>query len=130
MTDLTERRLDKAVQEYDENLRFGRNEETGQYCVFRIVRGERPLPILGFTEMPDTDQIFKRLYKSDALRRGNEILDEINKHNAGIEAELESAASDASGMVAEGFEHLFHGVGKTPYRRVYGTNYTKTGGYS
>lgn len=135
MTDVAERRADAFVQEYDPNLRFGRNEDTGQYCVFRIVRGEKPLPILGFPpemEVPSNEFIGRRLYETDAVRRGNEILDEMNRHNEALERAEERKAEEAAEIAAEGFEWLMRDQGQTPYKRVYTGNVKKNamGGYS
>lgn len=132
VTDLAERRADAFVQEYDENLRFGRNEDTGQYCVFRIVRGEAPLPILGFNEVPSNDFLARRLYQTDALRRGEEILDEMNKHNKALEDRGLAQAEEAEWIAAEGFEFLMHDQAQTPYRRIYTGNVKKNrmGGWS
>lgn len=123
-------RVDRAVQEYDENLRFGRNEGTGQWCIFRIVRGEAPLPILGFNEIPHPEDALKRLYRADAVRRGEEILDEMNRHNAALDKELDDQASDADGIAAEVYEHAFRMMGKTPYATVYRPRPDRMGGYS
>lgn len=76
----------KAVQDYDQNLDFGFNEVTKQWCVY-LKQGtmgaskDKDLPILGFNHIPGRDEVQKRLYQSDALRRGHELLDQINRHN-------------------------------------------------
>lgn len=99
----------KAVKDYDPELEFGLNEQTGQYCVF-IPQGtngitmERDLPILGFNHIPSRDEVQKRLYESDARRRGYEILDNIRRHNEALEKESEFKAQDASEQLAEAAE--------------------------
>lgn len=123
-------RVDKAVQEYDENLRFGRNEETGQWCIFRIVRGMAPLPILGFNDIPHPDDALRRLYSVDAQRRGEEILTEMNRHNAELEKVQEDAASEADGLAAEVYEHAFRMMGKTPYTKSFRPRPNRMGGYA
>jgi len=96
----------KAVQDYDPNLDFGFNEVTQQWCVY-LRRGtmagskEADLPILGFNQIPGRDRIQKMLYERDALRRGQEILDEINKHNDNIMAGKEDGSSAELAEVAE-----------------------------
>lgn len=112
-------RVDKAVQEYDENLRFGRNEETGQWCIFRLVRGENPLPILGFNEIPHPEDACKRLFQADAMRRGEEILDEMNRQNEELDKHVDAAADEANGIAAEVYEHAFRMMGKTPYLKSF-----------
>jgi hypothetical protein len=132
MTDLSERRVDAAVKEYDENLRFGRNEETGQYCIFLIRRGFDPLPILGFNEIPHPEDAVKKLWRADAMRRGNEILDEMNKENEEARKADEYAADEGIGQAAEGFEWLMRTQGQTPYTKSYDISHkrNKIGGYS
>lgn len=96
----------KAAQEYDPNLDFGFNEKTQQYCVY-LKAGSNDaskygdLPILGFippTRIPSPEEIKKRLYESDALRRGQEILDEWNRQNDLL---MNKDYSDVDGQLAE-----------------------------
>jgi hypothetical protein len=107
-------KVDKAVNEYDEQLRFGRNEETGQWVII-LVRGEQRIPVLGFNDIPHPDDALKRLYKSDARRRGLEILDEINKGNEAIQAESAKKATEAAEETAEYFEQATRWEGATPH---------------
>jgi hypothetical protein len=100
----------KAAQDYDPNLDFGMNQETGQWCIY-LKRGtmaaskDKDLPILGFKEIPSRDEVMKRLYQSDALRRGMEIMDDLQRHND----DLEKDYSDVDGQLAEAFEFGFRG---------------------
>jgi len=112
----------KAVQDYDPNLDFGFNEKTKQWCVY-LRRGtmaasaEADLPILGFNRIPGRDELHKRLYQSDALRRGHEILDEINKHNDDL---LAGARDDeATAELAEVLEWANRKEGQTRYTKVF-----------
>lgn len=132
MTDLQERRVDTVVQEYDEDLRFGRNEETGQYCVFLMRRGSDPRPVLGFNKIPHPEDVLKALYQTDAKRRGLEILDEMNRENDERNKDKEYAADQAAGQAAEGFEWLMRDQGQTPYSRSFDIAHKRNrmGGYS
>lgn len=132
VTDIQERRVDIAVKEYDEDLRFGRNEETNQYCVFLCRGGDAPLPILGFNKIPHPEDALKALYATDSLRHGEQILDDINRHNESIEKAKEYAADEASSQAAEGFEWLMRDQGQTPYFKSYDISHkrNKMGGYS
>lgn len=116
-------RVDRAVQEYDENLRFGRNEETGQWCVFLLRRGFDPLPVLGFQDIPHPDDAVKRLWRADAQRRGEEILDELNRHNKDLEiaenAQTTREAEDAAELAAEHAERLLRQLGKTRWAKSF-----------
>lgn len=96
----------QAVKDYDPDLLFGMNEATGQWCVFlrqgaTELTSDKPLPVLGFNHIPSRDEVQKRLYQSDAVRRGHEILDDIQRHNDALKKELEDNAKDASDLTAE-----------------------------
>lgn len=117
-------KVHQAVKQYDENLAFGRNEETGQWCIFmrqgtNQATTEHDLPILGFNEIPNPDDAIARLMKSDARRRGNEILDELNAHNEDINAERKRKADEAIGSAAEAFDWGFRAMGRHPNSRIF-----------
>lgn len=117
-------RVHQAVRMYDENLAFGRNEETGQWCIFMRqgttqAASTNDLPILGFNDIPHPDDAITRLRKSDARRRGQEILDELNKYNEDINLERKRRADDAIGQTAEAFEYGFRKMGKHPQSRIF-----------
>lgn len=117
-------RVRNAVREYDPNLDFGKNERTGQWCIF-LKRGtskvtqELDLPVIGFEDIPHPDDALRKLRESDALRTGNEILDKIVKNNEDIEARREVAAQEASAQAAEGFDWGFRQMGKAPHSKVF-----------
>lgn len=105
--------LDRAAREYDERLRVGRNEDTGDWCVFiQMARGTFPptdlYPLLGMgpneDALPDPQLLRERLWKSDTLRHGNEILDRMNRENEAIKQEKEKAAQQATAIAAEAYE--------------------------
>jgi hypothetical protein len=113
-------RVDKAVREYDEQLSFGRNEDTGDWCIFLIRRGEMPLPVIGFgREIPHPEDAIKRLYRADAQRRGNEILDEMNRHNEKIEEARDLAAQEGEARLAETAEWALRVEGRTGHKKVF-----------
>jgi len=106
----------RAAREYDENLDFGFNEKTQQYCVY-LKAGAMDaskfgdMPILGFVppnRIPSPDEIKRRLYQSDALRRGHEIMDEWNRQNDLLKNQDHS---DADGQLAESVEWGFRKMG-------------------
>lgn len=130
--DLDCRRVDAAVNEYDERLFAARNPRNGLYTVFvkmspftdwltddgLDVDGQRCLPVMAFPEgFPETHEVLRRLHETDALRRGTEILDEINKKNAQLAEPSRRAASEHAGELAEVMESAMHRQGKTPYHR-------------
>ena len=122
----------QAAKEYDARLGFGRNEETGQWVVF-MRQGETAetkagdLPILGFETIPSPDEVKKRLYESDALRRGSEILAAINRHNDEVRQTFADAADDAIGETAEAMEWFNRQLGTHPVPRVFVTKDVKNG---
>src|SRR5882724_9569763 len=79
-------RADRAAQEYDERLRFRVHPENGQYAIFiRQPDGKPDYPILGFQwTIPHPDDVKKKLYETDTVRHGDEMLDKLNKHNDDI----------------------------------------------
>ena len=117
-------RVRKAVKEYDPNLDFGKNEVTGDWCIF-LKRGlttasqEVDLPVLGFKDIPHPDDALRRLHDSDAIRTGNEILDKLTKNNSDIEERREVAAQEATAQAAEGFDWGFRQMGKAPHAKVF-----------
>lgn len=117
-------KVHQAVRMYDEDLAFGRNEETGQWCIFmrqgtNKAADTNDLPILGFNDIPSVDEAMDRLRKSDARRRGREILAELNKHNEDINRERKARADDGIRAAAEGFEWGFRKMGKAPTTRIF-----------
>lgn len=132
MTDMAERRVDAVVKEYDETLSFGRNMDTGQYCVFLNRRGADPLPVLGFNAVPHPEDVLKALYHTDAQRRGEEILDEMNAENELARKADDDAAEEGMGQAAEGFEWLMRTQGQTPYQKSFDISHKtkRMGGYS
>lgn len=123
MVDVSAYRVDKAVKEYDERLLFARNTDTGQWCVYiQPERDAEPLPILGFNEVPHPTDALKELYKRDAWRRGNEILDKVNRRNAEIKQQYEDAASEGSAIAAEAFEWGFRKMGAAPTAKIFVPN--------
>jgi hypothetical protein len=77
------------------------------------------LPILGFDDIPSPDAVKKRLYESDALRRGDEILDSINKHNDEINQRFADAADEAAWEAAEYMEWFRRQDGTHPVPRIF-----------
>lgn len=117
-------KVHQAVKRYDENLAFGRNEQTGQWCIF-LRQGTsqatttNDLPVLGFDDIPSVDAALDKLRASDARRRGQDILKELDKHNRSINEERQRAADDAVGEAARAFEWGYRKMGKHPVPRIY-----------
>jgi hypothetical protein len=113
-------RLNRALNQYDERLRFGRNEDNGDWCVFLCLRGERPIPVLGFQdEIPEPDEMIRRVEAADTRKHGDKILIEMEEHNNRLRAEVREKADEAEWQLAEGMESFLHAQGKTPYTRIF-----------
>lgn len=125
--------LNYALREYDERLRFGKNEANGDWCVFLIARGEEPIAVLGFqNEIPTKEAMMHRLEQADTRRHGDWVLRQMEEHNRKLKEELDRPASEAAGEVATAMESFMHAQGRTPYHRSYSKaiESKRTGGQS
>lgn len=109
-----------AVREYDPNLGFGRNERTGQWCIFlkagtSAVTVGGDLPIMGFNDIPHPDDALRRIHQADAVRTGREIMQSIERHNNDIQKKKDEVARLAVEESAEAFDWGFRQMGKAPY---------------
>jgi hypothetical protein len=109
-------RVDKAVNEYDERLMFGRNEDTGDWCVFiRMPRPEQPYPVLGFGDtIPEPESALKRLRASDTMRSGNKIYDDVMRSQREYKAQFEYSSNQAAEESVEVIEHMMRKKGDSP----------------
>ena len=109
-------RVDKVVKEYDDRLMFGRNEDTGDWCVFvRMPSPADPMPVFGFGDrIPDSSEALERIKEGHLVRRKEEIWSEIVKSQDAHKAGLEYDASEAGEESAEMVEHLMRKHGKSP----------------
>lgn len=131
MVNLSAMRVDSAVSEYDERLMFAQHPENGQWVIMLKMPSDydgpdglhfgsdRVIPILGFNDIPHPDDALKRLYQTDTLRWGEQILDDMNRRNADRKKELEFEADNASGEAAEALEWFNRQQGKHPVKRIF-----------
>lgn len=117
-------KVNVAVREYDPNLGFGKNEKTGQWCIFlkhgsNALAQEADLPILGFDQIPHPDDALRRLHNADALRTGRQILDQIERQNKELHDQKDQAARQAVEETAEAFDWGFRQMGKAPHAKVF-----------
>lgn len=135
-------RVDRAVKEYDERLSFGYNPKNEDWVVYiklprdfkdawYQIEGENVMPVLGVgKEIPIPDAVIKRLWETDAWRNGEEIYDNMLKHNAAIKAEQNEQADQLNQEVAERIAHVqnhFEGKGAT---KVYFNGAKRRRGYN
>ena len=104
---------DRAAREYDERLSFRRNEETGDYCIFiKMPHGQPDYPVLGFGQkVPDRDEIWKRLYETDGVRFGEEIMERTLRFMKAEKAAKEKYMRECAEQVAEVDESAMHRQG-------------------
>lgn len=109
-------RVDRAVSEYDERLMFGRNEDTGDWCVFiRMPRPRDPFPVIGFGDsIPDVNTVMERVRQADTMRTGNQIYNEVVSSQKQYRDNLDYVANQAGEESAEVIEHFMRKRGKSP----------------
>ena len=109
-------RVDRAVKEYNERLMFGRNEETGDWCVFiKAPAPQEPIAVLGFgNDIPEPDAVIKRLYQADTLRHGDKILNTIVREQEDYRKMLDYNANQATEDSVERVEHMMRMRGDSP----------------
>lgn len=126
------RAVDAAVSEYDERLFAADHPHTGTPSIFikmppdtewqqgdgLAIDGNRCVPVMAFPHgFPHTDEVLRRLHEADAVRRGHELLDHMNRANAALNEPARREAAERAGVVAEVTESAMHRIGKTSYYR-------------
>lgn len=126
-------RVDTAVREYDERLRFGYNPVNEDWIVYIAlprdyegahyhIDGDPVMPVLGVgREIPPPSTVTRRLYETDAWRHGNKLYakmlaeNERQKkiNNEALEAEIAEAQERAEHAIShytgEGTRKVFFG---------------------
>lgn len=120
MVDSKAYRVDAAVKSYDSRLRFERNLDTGDWCVFiEMPRPEPPYPVIGFgKEIPEPDVVVERIKRGDTMRTGNTIYNDIVKSQEKFRKMQEYASDQAGEESAEVIEHFMRKEGKSPIIKI------------
>lgn len=106
-----------AVEAYDEALRFGRDEITGDWVV---VIGEQGHPVYGFGRfLPDPETVGPTLAKHDVKRHGPKLMAQLAARAKREKAEDDWLMDENTGVLAEHFEHGFRKEGKHPRPQVF-----------
>lgn len=112
-------RVDTAVREYDERLRFGYNPVNQDWIVYIAlprdyqgahysIDGEPVMPVLGFAgRIPQPSEATRKLYETDAWRHGNKLYDKMLKENERLK---KKNAEDAEAEIAEAVERAEHAI--------------------
>lgn len=114
------KRAQRTVKEYDERLELAQHEVTRDWVVFIKLANGMLYPVLGFGKnVPSPDALKERLYKSDTLRHGSKILDDVNRRNAAVEAEYDKSFKEDCDTTAEAFEWGYRKLGINPTNRIF-----------
>ena len=110
-----------VISDYDENLSFKLNEDTGDYCVYmRMPYPEEPVAILGVgSTVPHSDYIIQRLRETDVRIHGDKLFDMIIKEQNKVKEEKRYLADQASSDSAERIEKMLRKHGKSPVVKVF-----------
>lgn len=112
-------RVDTAVREYDERLRFGYNPVNQDWIVYIAlprdyvgahyhIDGEPVMPVLGFGgRIPAPSEATRKLYETDAWRHGNKLYEKMLKHNEQVRKQQ---AEEAEAEIAEAVERAEHAI--------------------
>lgn len=131
MVDLSMTQVDRAVREYDERLLFATHPETGQPGIFikmerdfewesaLDIGGDRVVAVCMFRDVPSPDEALRKLHQSDSMRHGEQMLDDIHRHNNAIKAQGEYRASEGTGVAAEVHEFLHRKSGDARYHHSF-----------
>lgn len=133
MVNVDAMRVDTAVREYDERLRFGFNPVNQDWIVYIAlprdyegahyhIDGEPVMPVLGVgREIPPPSVVTRRLYETDAWRHGNKLYTKMLDENERLkkqrreeqDAEIDEAIERAEHAVRhytdEGVRKVFFG---------------------
>jgi hypothetical protein len=120
-TSFEEMRIDRALREYDERLFFARNADTWDWCVYiRMPRPEPAYPVIGFgNELPNIDEVMRRVRRADAHLHGFAIYDEIMASQERYKKQFRDKADDATEESAEVVEHFLRRHGKSPVVKAF-----------
>ena len=115
------RTAQQAIEAYDSRLELGFDERSGIWCVlWKDAVDGAPYPVLGLgRELPGYEEIQRLLWTGDTVRRGGDVIKDVNRRNAERKATADAAAHDRAGEVAEHLEHTFRRMGKTSYNRIF-----------
>lgn len=115
-------RVNLAVKEYDERLSLGRNEETGDWCIYIKMPADHDppyFPVLGFgpTQPTDPQAVVERLQRADLQRHGSRLYSELMQAHERRKRESRAVSLEQAGIAAEALEYLAHRSGRTPYKK-------------
>ena len=116
LVNLKAERVNRAVMEYDERLRFGFNPVNNDYIIYikmprdfeayYYIEGEPVYPCIGFgDEIPDPGEAVVRLQQADTWRHGATIYNRVMDSQARVRANQADEADAVNQDVAERLTH-------------------------
>lgn len=123
-------RVNEAVKEYDDRLRFGFNEINQDWVIYILmprdfdaayfIDGQPVYPVLGFgSEIPHPEDAVRRLYQADTVRNGNAILDRMNEDNDYLRSQKDKEMAEFDEEMAERVEFELRKEGLSPVSKVF-----------
>ena len=112
-------RVDTAVREYDERLRFGYNPTNQDWIVYIAlprdyvgahyhIDNEPVMPVLGFGgRIPAPSEATRKLYETDAWRHGNKLYNRMLEENEKLHKKRQE---EADAEIAEAVERAEHAI--------------------
>jgi len=115
-TDVRAWKIDQRVREYDSRLMFGRNEDTGDWCIFiKMPTPRDPYPVIGFqNRIPEPDEALDRLKAADTMRHGDAVYREVLRSQEEYRKSGLKKVDEASADSAERIEFMLRKHGKSP----------------
>lgn len=121
-------RVNDAVKQEDERLRFGFNPKNKDWIIYILmprdfdaayyIEGEPVYPVLGFGDrIPSPDEAVRRLREVDTRR--TDVRKAMNKANDARAHAREKEAQDWDAEMAERIEFELRKKGQSPISRVY-----------
>ena len=103
-----QKKVEKALYEYDDKLVLTRHFYTNDWVVCITLDNGNLYPVIGLGQsLPDPIAMREMLQKADTRRKGNRMLEEINKNNEAIRQKYRDKADQGAGQAAEALEWGF-----------------------
>ena len=116
VVNLDAEKVNRAVMEYDERLRFGFNPSNNDWIIYikmprefeaaYYIEGEPVYPCIGFQDrIPHPDEAMARLRMADSMAHGMNLYRRVTDSQAKYRASIEEAADEAIQEAAERMTH-------------------------
>jgi hypothetical protein len=116
VVNLDAEKVNRAVMEYDERLRFGYNAQNDDWIIYikmprgfeaaYYIEGEPVYPCIGFkNRIPHPDEALARLKTADTMRHGMRIYNKVVDSQAKFRAKAEETANEGIEEAAQRMQH-------------------------